>query len=196
MTDSEKTDRGGDGEGFVQRWARLKDESRKLEAREGGRSGAPPPPADAPAPISAPAPTPVATPGAAPVGVPAELPSLDSLTNESDYSPFLRPGVPDVLRRQALRRLWACDPASLLPEPLDAHNIDYNAVPIFLDGLKSAYQAGRGFVDPEPAGKQVLSGDPAQPEDKVVAAAPAPPQVESPPEPPPATPLVEPDKSA
>mgnify|MGYP001592300275 CR=1 FL=1 len=220
--DKEKTDPGGDGEGFIQRWARLKEESRTPEARtedmhrdggKEGRSGAPPTvqggSAGTPVPASAPAPAPVS----APVGDPAELPSLGSLTDQSDYSPFLRPGVPDALRRQALRRLWACDPAALLPELLDAHNIDYNAVPIFPDGLKSAYQAGTGFIDPEQkagdaeqAGDQVRPGDPAQPEDKPppttpTLAAPAPPPADShseasPATPPSAVPHGKPDKSA
>lgn len=42
---------------------------------------------------------------------PATLPSIESLTIESDFSQFLRPGVPTLLRNAALRRMWSLDPA-------------------------------------------------------------------------------------
>jgi hypothetical protein len=42
---------------------------------------------------------------------PASLPSIDELTPQSDFSLFLRPGVPAALRSAALRRMWSLDPA-------------------------------------------------------------------------------------
>jgi len=54
---------------------------------------------------------------AAPGGAPAEpafdvasLPSLDSITADSDIRAFLAPGVPPDLTRAALRRAWSADP--------------------------------------------------------------------------------------
>ncbi|MGA7489103.1 MAG: DUF3306 domain-containing protein [Xanthobacteraceae bacterium] len=41
---------------------------------------------------------------------PASLPSLDSITADSDIRAFLAPGVPPALARAALRRAWAADP--------------------------------------------------------------------------------------
>ncbi|SEO82481.1 Protein of unknown function [Methylobacterium sp. ap11] len=41
----------------------------------------------------------------------AALPSLDTLTAATDLAPFLRAGVPRVLRNAALRRMWSVDPA-------------------------------------------------------------------------------------
>ena len=41
----------------------------------------------------------------------AALPSLDSLTAETDLAQFLRAGVPQVLRNAALRRMWSIDPS-------------------------------------------------------------------------------------
>ena len=41
----------------------------------------------------------------------AALPSLDSLTAETDLTQFLRAGVPQVLRNAALRRMWSIDPS-------------------------------------------------------------------------------------
>lgn len=40
-----------------------------------------------------------------------ELPSLDTLTSETDLTPFLRSGVPSALRNAALRRMWSVDPS-------------------------------------------------------------------------------------
>ncbi|CAA2103376.1 hypothetical protein MBUL_02163 [Methylobacterium bullatum] len=39
----------------------------------------------------------------------AKLPSLDSLTAETDLTQFLRAGVPMVMRKAALRRMWSLD---------------------------------------------------------------------------------------
>lgn len=78
-------------EGFLQRWSR-----RKREA-----AVAPPAAADAAAPAVDPE----------PVGIDLEsLPSLDSITAETDIRVFLAPGVPAELTRAALRRAWAADP--------------------------------------------------------------------------------------
>ncbi len=41
----------------------------------------------------------------------AKLPSLDSLTPETDLTAFLQSGVPTALRNAALRRMWSVDPA-------------------------------------------------------------------------------------
>src|SRR5688572_10858283 len=39
------------------------------------------------------------------------LPRLEDLTAESDISVFLRKGVPEALKRAALRKMWSLDPA-------------------------------------------------------------------------------------
>ncbi|HEY0300942.1 MAG TPA: DUF3306 domain-containing protein [Rhizomicrobium sp.] len=49
--------------------------------------------------------------GAAPAFDPASLPSIDSITAQSDIAAFLKPGVPGELRLAALRRAWVTDPA-------------------------------------------------------------------------------------
>ena len=41
---------------------------------------------------------------------PSTLPPLESLGPDSDYTVFLRKGVPEVLRLAALRKAWASDP--------------------------------------------------------------------------------------
>jgi uncharacterized protein DUF3306 len=47
---------------------------------------------------------------AVPTFDPATLPSIDSITAETDIRGFFAPGVPPELTRAALRRLWVSDP--------------------------------------------------------------------------------------
>jgi hypothetical protein len=41
----------------------------------------------------------------------AALPSPEDITPDSDITAFMRRGVPDMLRKAALRRMWTLDPA-------------------------------------------------------------------------------------
>lgn len=77
--------------GFLARWSRLKEDSRQAPA------------ADAP-------PRQVPQPALSEADI-AALPPIDALTADSDVSVFLRHGVPDSLRKAALRRAWMVDPA-------------------------------------------------------------------------------------
>lgn len=78
---------------------------------------------------------------------PAELPSIDSLSGESDFSAFLRDGVPDALRRQALRKLWVSDPVIAATDPFDVYNLDYFNAPSFPEGVKTLFRVGYGMLD-------------------------------------------------
>jgi hypothetical protein len=103
-------------EGFLSRWSRRK---RALEEAEAAAAAEAPPadPAPVPAPEEEAAPgQPVAARAACPIPEvpeidPATLPPVESLTIESDFQQFLRPGVPTLLRNAALRRMWSLDPA-------------------------------------------------------------------------------------
>jgi hypothetical protein len=93
-------------EGFLGRWARLK-RSRVAE-------------------VSEPAAEEASEPEAEPFD-PASLPALDTLDAVSDYSAFLKPGVPRELRTLALRRAWATDPAITGYKTLADYDWDFNA---------------------------------------------------------------------
>ena len=101
-------------EGFLARWSRRKRAVEEAEAAapEAEALAAPPDPAPEETP---PEEGPVARaacpiPEIPPID-PATLPPVESLTAESDFSLFLRPGVPTLLRNAALRRMWSLDPA-------------------------------------------------------------------------------------
>lgn len=99
---------------FIARWSRLKGAA----AQEGAEAAAPAPPSTA-----SPAPPSTTSPAASPVGRPdpappplspdeiAALPPVETLTPLSDITPFLRKGVPTLLRNAALRRMWSLNPA-------------------------------------------------------------------------------------
>lgn len=103
---------------FLARWSR-----RKAEARKAGESAATP--AEAP-PVPAPAAPPAGGEATAPEAVErAPLPPVDSLTPESDFSPFMAAGVDGDVRRRALKALFA-DPRFNAMDMLDVYVDDYS----------------------------------------------------------------------
>lgn len=58
---------------------------------------------------------------------PASLPSIQSITAQTDIRGFLASGVPAELTRAALRRAWACDPAIRDFVGLADYDWDFNA---------------------------------------------------------------------
>jgi hypothetical protein len=164
-------------EGFVGRWARLKAADRRL--KQGGAVPAPPPEPAVALP-AAPAPEQAAPEAPAPAveeepKAPA-LPPVESLTRESDFTPFLKEGVPEDVKLAALRKLWRSDPAWAGPEVLDLHNLDYT-LPGVPEIVRTAYQAGKGFLDAaaeqaEKAAVPPATGDEAVPPTKPAKDAP------------------------
>jgi Protein of unknown function (DUF3306) len=108
-----------------------------------------------------------------------QLPNIEDLTAESDITAFLRKGVPEALKRLALRRMWALDPAIRDFVEVAENQWDFNAS----GGIYGLYQdipAGSdvslwlaqatpsvAHKDPEPASD--TSGAPA--DETAVAAA-------------------------
>jgi hypothetical protein len=96
---------------FLSRWSRRKHASRRGEVEE--------------APAKAPA---VATPAPSSVEPPKDeepLPPVESLTPESDFTPFMRGDVDPGLRRQALRTLFR-DPRFNVMDGLDVYIDDFS----------------------------------------------------------------------
>ena len=109
----------------------------------------------------------------------ASLPSLESLTAESDIAAFLQQGVPLALRNAALKRIWALDPAIRdFIGPVD-YGWDFNApdgVPGFALGLGGAdvrklLAHALGQLQEEPSAHP----PPATEDERLAAAAPLPP---------------------
>lgn len=111
--DSDKPDdlAGGEADGFLSRWSR-----RKAAMREQER---------APRPETQPEQAAMAEPE--PEVDPATLPPIETLTADSDFSIFLKKGVPPALRTAALRKLWVTEPSVVNYQALVEYNWDFTA---------------------------------------------------------------------
>src|SRR5438552_6278401 len=127
------TAKGGGAERFsLSRWSR-----RKLAAA-----------AEAPVPASAPAvvPAPATAPGVLTPSAALELPPVESLTFDSDFTAFLQPGVDDKVKRAALKQLFR-DPRFNIMDGLDTYIDDYTkADPIPPDIVADLLQRGFGSM--------------------------------------------------
>lgn len=74
----------------------------------------------------------------------AEAVDIETLGYDSDFSLFLKRGVPAALRRKAMRKLWASSPVLANLDGLNDYDIDY-ADPSF-NQFTSIWQVGRGFL--------------------------------------------------
>ncbi len=131
-------------EPFLSRWSRLK-----------RQTAAPPPqPVEAP-PEEPPAQLPAEAVESAEPAEPApeaedplkDLPPVEDLTLESDFTPFLRAEVPEDLHRQALRKLWNSDPVFANDDGLKDYADDYASLFTGSSPVKTLYRVGKGFLD-------------------------------------------------
>ena len=156
----DSTDTGAtlDAEGPLQRWARRKREvAREKQADEEVRRR---PVADVPDDVREPvgdAPEPAADEQK--VLTDEDMPSLDSLDEDSDYSGFLSSGVSEELRRRALRKLFSSAVFNI-PDGLDDYDDDFTSFAALGDIVTSdmkhqaemeAERAKRAQAQPEPA---------------------------------------------
>lgn len=78
-----------------------------------------------------------------------DLPDIESLTAESDFSAFMKEGVPPALRRLALRKLWSSDPMFNVIDEMVEYGEDYTNAAMVVEGMKSAWAPGRGYARDE-----------------------------------------------
>lgn len=153
------SDFGKSAGGFLERWAR-----RKADARHPSVTASPPTAAAIPTETTLGPPV-QAQPALTEEEI-AALPPIDSLGPNSDYSPFLRPGVPMALRRQALAHAWRTDPVISTFRGLNDYDEDFNAPHFTRDLLKTVWEFGKGMPNPlapkaegRPADPLVLPSD-------------------------------------
>lgn len=139
-------------EGFAARWSRRKREADAADepARQADRD-----------PVEVAALTPADGDVADPAQQvpPPDLPTIDSLTSESDFSQFMQEGVPEELRRLALRKLWRLTP--IIPDGLDDYDEDYSMIGIIAQKVSTLFKPGKGMQDPEDEEKEAASGESA-----------------------------------
>jgi Protein of unknown function (DUF3306) len=68
------------------------------------------------------------------------------LNKDSDFTPFLRAGVPECIHQEALRALWRSDPVFAFRDGLTDYDEDYTAIGMVEQVVRTAYQAGQGYL--------------------------------------------------
>lgn len=111
-------DRGDDSGGsFLARWSRRKQAARRQEEAQVAAPD-----------ISDPdLPTAEGAPAAPEPHDLSALPSLEELGKDSDYTAFLKVGVPKAMKLAALRKAWVSDPAIAGFQNLNDYDWDFNA---------------------------------------------------------------------
>lgn len=89
----------GEDKGFLSRWSERKAEARRQEVEPAAEQEQTK--TELPEPVD-----------------PDNLPPIDGLNEASDFTPFLRQGVPETLRKAALRKLWVTEPSVVNYVPL------------------------------------------------------------------------------
>jgi hypothetical protein len=146
-----------EAEGFLGRWSRRKAEARQTEVQEAREHeqvpAHPSPEAAEPDVID-----------------PRDLPDIDSLTAESDFTVFMKKGVPQELRKQALRKLWRSNPVLANLDGLLEYGEDYTHIGRGGTSVQTAYQVGRGFARKL---EEIAGGEPAAAATEALEAGPA-----------------------
>ena len=83
------------------------------------------------------------------VAVPEDLPDIDTLNKDSDFSLFMREGTPEHLKKIALRKLFNSDPAFSVLDGLNDYDDDYSMIGMVAEAVSTRYKPGQGIVSPE-----------------------------------------------
>ncbi|VAW11863.1 hypothetical protein MNBD_ALPHA09-1473 [hydrothermal vent metagenome] len=76
----------------------------------------------------------------------AEAIDIDTADYDTDFTPFLLDGVPEALRRRALKALWRTNPALANVDGLNDYDEDFRAVSGTFTAIKSSWEVGRGYA--------------------------------------------------
>jgi len=104
-----------------------------------------------------------------------ELPDIDSLSTDSDFTPFMKKGVPKELRNRAMRKLWRVNPVFGHLDGLNDYDGDFTDAASVVKDLKTLYKVGKGIVlkpDPEPEPESTAGAPPADDTPEIAATKP------------------------
>jgi len=127
-------------ERFLSRWSRLKRAQAQATTAVAGAPGS----AAAPAAASGAQPVPAVAETATPDLL--ALPSIESLTLDSDYAQFFQPKVPEALRRAAVKKLFA-DPHFNTMDGLDTYIDDYTRFEPIPEAIMKGLIHARDIID-------------------------------------------------
>lgn len=78
------------------------------------------------------------------------LPVPETMHPGDDFSAFMKAGVPEFLRKRALRTLWRSNPVLANLDGLNDYDDDFTSPEMTQKVLATAYRVGRGFLRPDP----------------------------------------------
>ncbi|MCG6904492.1 MAG: DUF3306 domain-containing protein [Rhodobacter sp.] len=82
------------------------------------------------------------------------LPDPDTLGEGDDFTAYLKTGIPEFLRKRALRRLWRTNPVLANVDGLVEYGEDYTDAAMVPAVVSTLYQVGKGMLrkvaEPEP----------------------------------------------
>lgn len=99
----------------------------------------------------------------------AEAVDIDSMKAGDDFGLFMKRGVPELLRRKALRKLWRSNPVFANLDGLNDYDEDFRN-PAH-NRYTSLWQLGRGFLSTEEQNTQQATGRLTRPEPETDAVA-------------------------
>jgi len=76
-----------------------------------------------------------------------ELPPIEDLTAQSDYTVFMAKNVPELLKRAALRKLWTSDPVLANLDGLNDYCEDHHLIDTSITLDQTSYRVGKGYFD-------------------------------------------------
>jgi len=74
---------------------------------------------------------------------------FDSLNYASDYTKFMKKGVPEAVKRRALRMLWSSNPILANLDGLNDYDEDFTDAALAVKVLTSNYKPGSGYLTEE-----------------------------------------------
>jgi len=83
------------------------------------------------------------------VAPPPDLPDVETLNAESDFTAFLGDNVPRDISRLAFKKLWRSDPVLANIDGLNDYDDDFSMAGKVTEIFKSAYQVGKGYQTEE-----------------------------------------------
>jgi hypothetical protein len=73
------------------------------------------------------------------------LPPIETLKKDSDFTPFFKNNVPDYLKRHAFKALWASSPFFNIRDGLDDYDENFRFIDKLITAVNSDYKAGKGY---------------------------------------------------
>ena len=83
-----------------------------------------------------------------------ELPDPNDVEEERELDRFFDGKTPERLRQMALRRLWRINPLFGIVDEMVEYGEDYTDAATVIDGMQTAYQVGKGYLN-----KAIESGE-------------------------------------